>query len=98
MTAQVDFLRVRWRLNAWTRGECLHNSRQPVGGCMQYRLLREKLLHSVQSSLKSSHVVSRKHEGGRTFFGRTDGELNSRPSACTVSVSAMEPINLQELD
>src|SRR5262249_19222589 len=44
------------------------------------RLSREKLLHLVESFLKSTHVILRKNERNNTFLGRTDDKLDPGPS------------------
>src|SRR5262245_384854 len=44
------------------------------------RLSREKLLHLVESFLKSTHVILRKNERNNTLLGGTDDKLDPRPS------------------
>src|SRR5216684_4030780 len=44
------------------------------------RLSREKLLHLVESFLKSTHVILRKNERNNTLLGRTDDKLDPGPS------------------
>src|SRR6516165_153765 len=44
------------------------------------RLSREKLLHLVESFLKSTHVIPRKNERNNTLLGRTDDKLDPGPS------------------
>src|SRR5215510_14018916 len=44
------------------------------------RLSREKLLHLVESFLKSTHVILRKNEGNNTLLGGTDDKLDPGPS------------------
>src|SRR5262249_14864870 len=44
------------------------------------RLSREKLLHLVESFLKSTHVILRKNERNNTLLGGTDDKLDPGPS------------------
>src|SRR5262245_57612442 len=44
------------------------------------RLSREKLLHLVESFLKSTHVILRKNEGNNTLLGGTDDKFDPGPS------------------
>ena len=72
----------------------------PVSG----KLSREKLLHSVQSFLKSCHVILRKNERNGPFLERTDDELDPRPGAHREMRDVrrfrllIEPMTLQESD
>src|SRR5262249_55836148 len=60
----------------WLRPRALRlDKSDPVSG----KLSREKLLHSVQSFLQSSHVILRKNERNGPFLERTDDELDPRP-------------------
>src|SRR5215467_7250511 len=61
--------------HGWERNACGMRWRQS-----RARLSREKLLHLVESFLKSTHVILRKNERNNTLLGGTDDKLDPGPS------------------